>query len=383
MAHPQPLTTEFASAERSETEAINDNAHLISAIPNLVEHFDAIPSIVLILDKNRQIVFANSETVSALQLRSRESIYGLRPGEALNCIHADNEQIGCGTTSFCCKCGAVKAILGALGGVKAVEECCITPKGEVSPFDFRISSTPYIVGGERFVIFVVNDIGHEKRRQVLERTFFHDFSNTLGLVTGCSALMQQDPTFSGNKLVNILSTSVKMLTDEIRAQRDLLEAEDGQLSLAITSFNSIETLETVASVYQHHQCAKDKSIFVDSDSVGISLSSAKAQLIRVLGNMLKNSLEASSPQDHVSMGCSLSTDKRIFFWVKNVKSMPPDVQLQIFNRSFSTKGKGRGIGTYSIKLLTERYLKGRVSFSSSAENGTIFKISLPLHFDGS
>lgn len=41
--------------------------------------------------------------------------------------------------------------------------------------------------------------------------------------------------------------------------------------------------------------------------------------------------------------------------------MPRTSQLQIFQRSFSTKGKGRGLGTYSIKLLTERYLKGTAS----------------------
>jgi sensor histidine kinase regulating citrate/malate metabolism len=52
--------------------------------------------------------------------------------------------------------------------------------------------------------------------------------------------------------------------------------------------------------------------------------------------------------------------------------------LQIFQRSFSTKGAGRGLGTYSIKLLGERYLHGTVSFASSAEQGTIFQISLPL-----
>ena len=39
-------------------------------------------------------------------------------------------------------------------------------------------------------------------------------------------------------------------------------------------------------------------------------------------------------------------------------TVPEDVKLQIFQRSFSTKGPGRGLGTYSMKLLTERYLKG-------------------------
>jgi len=52
--------------------------------------------------------------------------------------------------------------------------------------------------------------------------------------------------------------------------------------------------------------------------------------------------------------------------------MPAEIQMQIFQRSFSTKGSDRGIGTYSIKLLAENYLKGKVDFSSNESEGTIF-----------
>jgi sensor histidine kinase regulating citrate/malate metabolism len=37
---------------------------------------------------------------------------------------------------------------------------------------------------------------------------------------------------------------------------------------------------------------------------------------------------------------------------------------------------GRGIGTYSMKLFGEKYLKGKVWFTSSAENGTSFFFEL-------
>jgi sensor histidine kinase regulating citrate/malate metabolism len=58
--------------------------------------------------------------------------------------------------------------------------------------------------------------------------------------------------------------------------------------------------------------------------------------------------------------------------------IPRDVQLQLFKRSFSTKGEGRGLGTYSMKLLTERYLNGRVGFRTSESAGTTFTASYPL-----
>jgi sensor histidine kinase regulating citrate/malate metabolism len=57
--------------------------------------------------------------------------------------------------------------------------------------------------------------------------------------------------------------------------------------------------------------------------------------------------------------------------------MPEEVKLQVFKRSFSTKGKGRGLGTYSIKLLTEKFLKGKVYFISEENFGTEFTIEIP------
>jgi len=57
--------------------------------------------------------------------------------------------------------------------------------------------------------------------------------------------------------------------------------------------------------------------------------------------------------------------------------MPEHVQRQVFNRSFSSKGVGRGLGTYSIRLLTEKYLKGRAWFTSNESEGTTFFIEIP------
>ena len=66
------------------------------------------------------------------------------------------------------------------------------------------------------------------------------------------------------------------------------------------------------------------------------------------------------------------------FLVHNPGAMPEEVQEQIFQRSFSTKAKnGRGVGTYSIKLFTEKYLGGRVSFTSTEHEGTTFTVVLP------
>jgi signal transduction histidine kinase len=74
---------------------------------------------------------------------------------------------------------------------------------------------------------------------------------------------------------------------------------------------------------------------------------------------------------------SKSDEDQVQFWVHNPAHMPRDVQLQVFKRSFSTKGSGRGIGTYSIRLFVTRYLHGSVDFDSTEDHGTTFRVRLP------
>lgn len=69
--------------------------------------------------------------------------------------------------------------------------------------------------------------------------------------------------------------------------------------------------------------------------------------------------------------------QHVVFSVHNENFMEREIQLQMFNRSFSTKGVGHGLGTYSMKLLGEKYLKGKVWFTTSRENGTFFHLRLP------
>jgi len=92
--------------------------------------------------------------------------------------------------------------------------------------------------------------------------------------------------------------------------------------------------------------------------------------------MLKNALEATPAKENVTLGAWRDADQ-VEFWVDNPTFMPRDVQLQVFKRSFSTKGSGRGIGTYSMRLLASRYLGGTVDFSSSEAQGTTFRLRLP------
>jgi signal transduction histidine kinase len=138
-------------------------------------------------------------------------------------------------------------------------------------------------------------------------------------------------------------------------------------SLVITK-SSIETISTDKS-------ANNKTITIDASSVSKDIISDIRLIRRVLINLLKNALEASEENAEIKIGCS-EINSKICFWVQNDAIMSEEVKNQIFQRFFSTKGPGRGLGTYSVKILVEEYLNGKVSFESNKEKGTIFKVVL-------
>ena len=376
MTKTTKLPTKFAPAERASAGEIRSQAQYFLDAPLLNRLFDAIPDIVLILNQQRQIVFANGAVLTSLGLDSQDSVLGLRPGEALGCVHAFETEGGCGTTEFCQTCGAVHAILSSLKGHEDIKECRITQQsGEA--LDLRVWTTPLDVEGEQFSVFAIKDISHEKRRRALERIFFHDILNAASGVRGFAELL----TIVSSEELELVKTSLynlsERLIEEINAQRDLSAAENNELTVHSGPINSIELLQELVTNYQHFVAANNCLLKIDSTSTSVQFTSDRTLLRRVLGNMIKNAFEACQPGETVTLAC-FSDDKRVEFTVRNPSYIPRRIQLQIFQRSFSTKGQGRGLGTYSIKLLSQRYLKGEVTFSSSPKHGTEFKVRYPL-----
>jgi len=367
--------TEFAPAERENLDVIQDKYHQLLELPEIRAITDSIPDVLMILNSKRQVVYANLRLSELLGIESIDKVLGLRPGEILNCQHSNKNKGGCGTTIFCSKCGAVNAIQQSLIGQISVEECRIIDHDN-NAYDFKVWASPYEYNGNKYSIFAIQDISSEKRRNALERIFFHDITNTAGGLLGISQVIKESPE-EITEFKDILFDIASTLMDEINAQRILVSAENGSLEISNDPVNTLDLLNSVKNIYQNHLVAKSKTINIDKDSVDTTFFTDHTLLKRILGNLTKNALEAVNEGSAVHLGVRTKDDK-IVFWVQNSTVMPFDVQLQIFQRSFSTKGLGRGLGTYSVKLLTEKYLGGKVDFKSNENEGTIFYVELPL-----
>ena len=378
MRNAVPIT-EFAPAERVSIEVIQRQATDILDSDDARSLLNAMQNVVLILNQQRQIVFASENSLNLMSAQEYEQILGLRPGEALDCIHAQEKEGGCGTTEFCSQCGAVKAILKSLQGQRGAEECRITRliNCKTAAMDLMVVATPFHHRGELYSLVSVVDISHLKRRQALERVFFHDLINSAGGLAGLMDIMKSTAPPAMQKDLELAQVTLHDMVEEVLAQKDLTAAERDEYRATYMPIRAHEILNEVVRLYQNHPVCRARQLCLSPKTVAVGFSSDPILLKRILGNLVKNALEAIQQGETVTVGCD-QINGSLQFWVHNPTVMPREVQLQVFSRSFSTKDTSRGLGTYSVKMLTERYLKGTVRFHTTPEQGTIFFINLPL-----
>ena len=218
----------------------------------------------------------------------------------------------------------------------------------------------------------------QERIEYLERIFLHDIMNTAVALRGFSDLIISGGSDKDmeKKILPSISLLSNRIIDEISAHRELMAAEQKNLTVTRVKLNSLSFLSEIQSLYQA-EILGGRSLKMDKASQSVDFACDKTLLSRVIGNMIKNAVEASLPGQTITMGC-FEKEGRVHFWVHNPGYMPANVQAQLFRRSFSTKGVGRGLGAYSMKVLTEQYLQGRISFVSTEENGTTFTAEYPV-----
>ncbi len=373
--------TYFASPERADSEVLWAVRKTFIASHVAVRLLDAVPEPAMVLYETRQIIIANSTLLSMLGMKSIEEMIGMRPGELLSCIHADEMPAGCGTSKACRYCGAGQAIVDCLvRGKIAGQECRISTNSDKDggALDVFVQVTPVSAGDHDYAVLHMRDISADRRRAVLERVFFHDLTNSVfGLRSIAESLRNRSSGAETDKeLREFLYRAAVQISDELAGHRQLLLAERGDLRPQFDRVRVADIVEAIETIYRYCDLSVNKKIAV-LNAPDIEIITDALLLQRVLSNLVKNALEATPSGGTVSLA-AYDCGENVDFVVGNPGVMPEDVQEQIYQRSFSTKeGIGRGIGTYSVKLIGERYLQGQVSFISAEPDGTQFTISLP------
>lgn len=337
---------------------------------------DLVPVAVLVLGPDRRIVFANGAARDLMPFSAGDPV-GLRPGDAFACANAAAAPEGCGSGRYCYYCGANHGIVAALSGTAEQAECRIARHDgrRVEQLELSVRAHPLPVGDETYVFFTVQDVSSEARRQILERIFLHDLMNTAGSLASLLRLVDPDQPESP-EFLGLARSASDQLTDEILSFRTLSDAEAGSLDARFEDLDLAEAVEPVAATYGG--IARSRGIGFDyRPPPSAPIRTDPVLLRRALSNLVKNAVEASDRGQHVGLAVRLEGAAAVVE-VRNPAVMGAEVLAGIFKRSFSTKGRGRGLGAYAAKLFVEEHLGGALSCESAEGKGTVFTLSLPL-----
>ncbi len=375
----KPAGSHFASPERLTPEQLAEEVRRVSAHPLLTTLLGSVGGLLAVLNRHRQILAVNEALLTHLGPVSAGSLFGLRLGEALHCPHASEMAGGCGTSRFCSTCGAAIAQAVALQHQRNTERFCAIESGrngDTRTLFLKVRACPLALDGHQLILVFIEDYTQQQENALAARSFHHDLNNTLTCLLNASETIVENATGEIASAANEVFRLSERVARELELQRQLVTSGIDNICQAPSTLTLAAVLWDLRALLENHPAGRGKSIVVESPAGDFVFLSDPALLLRVLGNMGINALEATH-----SPGCiriKATTGDGIEFSVWNETPIPPEVAQRIFQRNFSTKGGlGRGLGTYSIKLVGEKLLKGRVSFSSSALEGTTFRLRLP------
>jgi signal transduction histidine kinase len=273
----------------------------------------------------------------------------------------------------------------ALTTDRAIERKCVLAVHDgdgTRDMCMRVRAAPIEAAGEapaerKAVVVFLQDTTSLERLSQVQRAFYHDLRN---LVTALHGAADQLPTAGGTiagEAVDDVKAVAARMEAEVRLQ-SFLAFHVQTPSLTPLGPVAIEAVLTeVAQTMRHHEAIEGRVLDVDT-SLRAMVRSHAVILSRVVRNMVTNALEACAPGQTVRVWAEVSEPGKLTVFVHNPGVVPEAVAVRIFQRHFSTKGEaGRGMGTWSMKLLGEDFLHGRVGFASIAEAGTRFWIALP------
>jgi signal transduction histidine kinase len=378
---PAGVETHFAPAARASNETLRREIKNISNNPVIDTLLNAVGGLLAVLNEQRQILTINNTLLEALGIDDANEVLGLRPGEAIHCIHAHEHPGGCGTSQHCATCGAAIAIVVSLtNDTPEQRECIVTVErnGARADLCFQIQCSPITFEGQRFLMLFLQDTTVQQQHAALERTFFHDINNLIAALVLNSQLL--DLQRDGQR-TTVLAQRIKQLASrlgkEVEIQRLLSHKDAFTYQVALEKISVAETLQETLETFTHHPVSRDKTLELSEPPTNLHLITDASLLQRVLTNMLINAFEATDSGGKVKLWLE-QTDHTVTFLVWNAQVIPNQVALRVFQRNFSTKAEsGRGLGTYAIKLFGETYLGGKVDFTTSQKDGTVFRLCLP------
>jgi signal transduction histidine kinase len=367
----------LASSEMRVGVDVSFIDHTFRLNPVVAFFWEISPSCLFILDIQNRFLMTNQRMRDFLGAKSEDEVTGRDFGILYRCVENGTGNPGCGRNPECGHCAFFGSLQLALLG-NLVQTEFVLNQHDGKSFIFTAMMKKLLLEQREVIAVSMLDISDRKRRETMERMFYHDLINAVSGMTGLLQLTELTPSLNGDAKEMIATSRgcAEYLADEIQFARNLSKAEKGDLELELCNTRLSEILLRAMGFFRMH--AENGRIRFDvvNDSPDAIVKTDRTLAVRILVNLIKNAMEAGSGGEVIGIRAKAS-DSLLTLEVHNRAFMPPAVSDNVFKRAFSTKGAGRGIGTYSVRLFAEHFLHGRVWFTTDPTKGTSFFVEIP------
>ena len=198
----------------------------------------------------------------------------------------------------------------------------------------------------------------------------HDIKNLvaqLSLLLANAEKHKHKPEFQEDMLATIESSVARM-------NRMLLKLNDEPEARDRSTVDLCVILEEVMQSKSAYSLKPELHI----ESTGMRVKAEREKLVRVIGHLVQNAIEATPYTGNVSVKLSRSENWAVLTVEDSGSGMDAAfIREKLFRPFTSTKGTGMGIGAYECKEYVQD-LNGSIQVSSKPGRGTLFTVRLPL-----
>jgi len=361
--------------------------------------FDAIPSLLFVVDRDVRIFHLNSTAASVLG--GRGSVIMKRGGEVLHCINSYEVPEGCGRAPSCRECVIRNSVGRAFKGEEIYRETAkitMRENGTVTEAHFMITVNSLDYKGERFVLLVLEDITRlkeyeeelrqrsvqlEAANEELEAFGYsvsHDLKAPLRRINGFIDILRDDYggrlDDQGRDYLDRVGSASGEMTRLIDALLDLSKLTGGEMLKQTVDLSALA--EDIGSELRraHPHYAADLSVvpamFVNGDR----------QLLRIaLENLIGNALKFTSGRSgaRVELGVMEENGLATYYVRDNGAGFDMAYAHRLFapfQRLHSSEDfPGTGIGLATVQRIIHRH-GGRIRAEGAIGKGATFYFTL-------
>ena len=402
---------------------------LVQQAEELQRVFDAVPTILLVMDERRRIRRMNRSGLATLKT-SEPEVLGRRIGDVLRCEYRQESPRGCGNGPSCRHCAIHHSLLRASQEgemVMNVEQSIpLAPGGDPeNPFYFRVNSVPLDTRGKRWSVVSLEDITAKKRAEIRTQSLHDSISKSnlelkkslehlgrsqtklmaaqkleqIGLLASGLAHNLRTPLSGIKGYTQLLKSDhpelkeLEFIIDEVAIMESIINnlmlksRKDHQKSEEVINLNDLLRIEIQflsAHLFFKHRVKK----VLEFDEHLPSIKGVYSHFSQALLNIIQNALDAMYDSETKVLTIRTRHDaSAIYVEIGDTGcGIPSEIQAHVFDDFFTTKpstvdrqgdeptGTGLGLGSANQNL---RLYGGRIEIESAPDKGTVVTVALP------